>query len=826
MTESSASRGGGSRSLRACVWPVAATLILGVTRVEAEIDAPPVGKTVQFNPAFLPGGDAMKIDLSRYTRGNPVMAGTYDADVWLNGEWQWRRRVRFATEDEASDAIPCVSRADLVSFGVTLPASLATDDEGCRPLSDHLPGATSRFDVSEQRLDIEVPQASRARRPSGLVPPAQRDAGVASGQLGWHANLHRNTMGKHSRTARFLALEAGINAGDWRLRSAGAWSASRYRRRHLYVERQIEAWRSQWRAGEFLVSDGSFAPVRVHGMSVASDARMEDDAGSGYKPRVRGVARTHAIVRVSQAGVLLRELSVTPGPFVIDDLQGIGRGGHLDVTVDEEDGGRTSFRVPFFAMPDLLGEGRTSASMSVGRAVTTRGRGGALVQATWRRGLPRDTTLYSGWRGWAGSHSIVLGAAVDTLAGAFAVDFTGARIARFSSFSRPAWSRAWRVRHGRRWHDGTSMWVSLARERGGALPGTGQRRSPGQVGDAGEDRLDIVLQRELPAGSGALTASGDLRRTKHRSASHRPRTETSFAFAWTRGWRRATLDVSLRRATNDVSARLGVSIPWGSAPTTPTLTLASQGARHDASRVQLGVAGAMGREREVAYGAFLGQGAGGDRPVGLSASRLSGGGESSVAVDRSRGAHAESFATSGGLVLHRGGVTRTQRLGEAMALVHAPGATGARLSSATGVRLDRRGYGVAPHLAPFRWNPIEIDPAGLSLDVSLLSTRRSVAPTAGALVLLPFDTDVGRTALLVARQADGAPPPFGADVLDSEGRSVGVVGQAGNIFVRNVVPGAALTVRWGRRTQDQCIVRMETDGEAALGLTRLTGVCE
>ncbi|APG03075.1 hypothetical protein BJI69_03585 [Luteibacter rhizovicinus DSM 16549] len=767
----------------------------------------------------------MKIDLSRYTRGNPVVAGTYDADVWLNGEWQCRRRVRFATEDTASDATPCVSRADLVSLGVTLPASLATDDEGCRPLSDLLPGATTRFDVSEQRLDIEVPQASLARQRSGLVPPSQRDAGVVSGQLGWHVNVHRSTTGKRSRTARFLAIEAGINAADWRVRGAGAWSASRYRRRYLYVERQIETWRSQWRTGELLVSDGSFAPVRLRGMSLASDARMEDDAGSGYKPRVHGVARTHAVVRVSQAGVLLRELTVTPGPFVIDDLQGIGRGGHLDVTVDEEDGRRTSFRVPFFAMPDLLGEGRTFASMSMGRALTAQGRGGELVQATWRRGLSRNTTVYSGWRGWAGSHSILLGAAVDSMAGAFAVDFTGSRTARSSSSSRSNRSGAWRLRHGRRWQDGTSMWVSLAGDRGSALPGTGHRRSSAQVGGTGEVRLDVVLQRELPAGNGALTASGDLRRTKRRSDAHRGRSETSFALAWMRGWRRATLDVSLRHAADDVSARLGLSIPLGSAPTTPTLTLTGHGARRDASRLQLGVVGTLGTERDVAYGAFLGQGAGGDRPIGLSASRLSGSGQSSVAVDRSRGAHAESFATSGGLVLHRDGITRTQRLGEAMALVHAPGAAGARLSSATGVRLDRRGYGVVPHLAPFRWNPIEIDPAGLSLDVSLLSTRRSVAPTAGALVLLPFDTDVGRTALLVARQADGAPPPFGADVLDSEGRSVGVVGQAGNIFVRNAVPGAELTVRWGRRAQDQCIVRVEADDEAAPGLTRLTGVC-
>jgi outer membrane usher protein len=275
-----------------------------------------------------------------------------------------------------------------------------------------------------------------------------------------------------------------------------------------------------------------------------------------------------------------------------------------------------------------------------------------------------------------------------------------------------------------------------------------------------------------------------------------------------------------------VSARLGLSIPLGSSSSTPTLTLAGHGARHDASRLQLGMAGSMGRARDVGYGAYLGQGMHGDRRLGFSASRRSGAGESSLAIDRRGGDHAESFSTSGGLVLHRHGITRAQRIGEAMALVYAPGAAGARLPSASGARLDRRGYGVVPHLTPFRWNPVEVDPAGLSLDVSLSSTRRSIAPTAGALVLVPFETDVRRTALLVARRLDGSPPAFGADVLDGQGRSVGVVVRGGNIFVHDVGPGIPLTVRWGKRAEDRCTVRTETQGEAAPGLTRLTGICK
>ena len=787
-------------------------------------EAPPQqGKTVEFNPAFLPGGLAMKIDLSRYSRGNPVIPGTYDADIWLNGAWQARRSVRFAANDSASDAMPCLSPADLISFGVALSAGAAENDDTCRSPGDHVSGATASFDVSEQRLDIEVPQALLMRHRPGVVPVDQRDAGISSGLLGWRLRLHRSTLGKRSRMARFLAQESGINAGSWRIRGAGAWSASRYTRRHVYIERQVEAWQSQWRMGELNVADGAFTPIRMRGVSLASDARMSDDAVTGYKPTARGIARTHARVRVMQGGVLINEISVPPGPFVIDDLPGLGRGGDLDVTVEEEDGGRTSFRVPFFAMPDLLGEGRVEAAFAAGRAGKLSGQEGKVVQGTWRRGFAGRTTLYTGGRHWAGSTSLLLGGAIDTLSGAFAVDFTGSRIATGSVTRRRRHTRAWRARHGRRWQDGTSMWVSLVRERGVALPGFDGGRGYAEGASIADERMDIALQRDIASG-GVIGLNVSQWRTRRHLLSRRSAFGKSYALAWSRGWRRATFDVSLRHAVDEASAHLAVSVPLG-VPLAPSFSLTGHGSRHDGSRLQVGLAGTSGADSELGYGAFLGQGARGDRRVGVSASHLSGAGESSVALDRTATAHTESFSSSGAFVIHRHGITRAQRLGEAMALVCAPGAAGARLPAAAGARLDRRGYGVVSNLAPFRRNAVDIDPTGLSLDVRLMSTRQRVAPTAGALVTLPFDTEVGRTALLIARRPDGSPPAFGADVLDEQGRSVGVVGQAGHIFVRNVAAGALLTIRWSDKPEDLCVAQVAGDGEAVHGLVRLAGVC-
>src|ERR1700754_2281344 len=177
MTEAGVSGWVALHGLRACMLGVGITLMLGAARARADDVTSKDGKTVHFNSAFLPGDSAMKIDLSRYDRRNPVMPGTYDADVWLNGEWQVRRSVHFSANDVPSDAVPCISGLTLASFGVALPASPAVDDTPCLPLADRVPGATARFDVGEQRLDIEVPQAALMRRRSGLVPPEKRDAG-------------------------------------------------------------------------------------------------------------------------------------------------------------------------------------------------------------------------------------------------------------------------------------------------------------------------------------------------------------------------------------------------------------------------------------------------------------------------------------------------------------------------------------------------------------------------------------------------------------------------------------------------------------------------
>jgi outer membrane usher protein len=765
-------------------------------------DAP----AVDFDPAFFMPGDAATLDMSRFARGNPVLPGPYDVDVWMNGEWQARKAVRFAAWKDRGEAIPCIAMDEFVAYGLDPSAASAVNDAPCEPLGGRIASATTRFDVSEQRLDIEVPQAVMARRRPGIVPPTDWEHGVTAGLLGWRVAARHAATARQRDTAFVAGADAGINVGAWRLRHGGTWAGQRYSRRHTYLERPLGAWRSRLRIGEFPLADDMFPPVRLRGASIASDARMAADALGGYAPRVRGVAASHATVRITQNGILLRELVVPPGPFEVDDLYAAGRGGDIDVDV-EEHGRHRTFRIPFFPVPELLREGRTAYAASVGRGVVARGLAPGVVQASWRHGFPGDTTGYAGARLSQGTSSIVVGGAVATPAGAFAMD-------AFHSMTSGGRSTLWRVRHGKQWADGTL--VSLRAAQGRDMASLAPRSRVVRVG--GMRRFDVLVQKDL-GGRGSLGVN-----VSQATRGHGGETTRELAASWARAWDRLSMDVTIRRAT-DTSGQLSVSMPLGVPLSTATLYASALGGQR-AGGLRMGIYGSADEAGTTQYGAAMAREHGRRPRFDGSVSRRLRAGEIVASVDRSSMMQAASLSASGGLVFHHGGVTPALRLGDAMALVRARGAQGASVSGSTDTRIGRRGYAVVPHLAPYRWNAIDRDPTGTSLDVGFVSTHRRAAPTAGAVVLVPFETDVSKTLLVTARLHDGRPLPFGAEVLDAGSRSVGRVGQGGRIFLRTENSAGRWRVRWSDGTDGQCVLRLLGDVTTAAGMPRGTGVCE
>jgi outer membrane usher protein len=159
---------------------------------------------------------------------------------------------------------------------------------------------------------------------------------------------------------------------------------------------------------------------------------------------------------------------------------------------------------------------------------------------------------------------------------------------------------------------------------------------------------------------------------------------------------------------------------------------------------------------------------------------------------------------SGGLVAYSGGVVFTPMLGETSAIVEAENAKGARITNYSGLRLDNSGKAVVPYLSPYRQNTVELDPKGLSRDVELKYTSQKIAPTAGAVGLLRYETESGYSILVTTRDVAGNPLPFGANVSDEQQRSVGYIGQVGEGLLRVNNPKGQLEVKWGEGAGESC----------------------
>ena len=768
-------------------------------------------RVVEFDAAFLPDG-ASTLDLSRFARGNPVLPGRYDVDIWLNDEWQAHETLRFASGDTAMDAAPCIDDDELVAFGIDISA-LQRSVDPCEAIGRRIPSASVRFDVGEQRLDIEVPQAALQHRRRDVAAPAHWDHGVTAATLAWRGGARRSVTRSRSRSSSYLSADAGFHHGPWRLRHAGAMASGHYRRGGTYLERHLVAWRSQIRMGDVTPAGDLFPPVAFRGIALASDPRMTENGADNHAPRVSGVAATRATVRIQQHGVVLREVVVPPGPFVIDDFHASGRAGDLDVDVEESDGRHQRFRVPYFPVPERLGEGRTVVSLDAGRVVRVRAPGN-VAQATWRHGFRGDVTAYAGCRAMGDVFAMLVGGTIDTLAGAVAADTTQAAAGREKA-------RIWRLRHGMRWDVDTILSTAISGGRDLVHGGQGHAASP-----AVNRRVDVLLQRDLGDERGYLNVG------MSRASRASDEVYVEHHLSWTRSWRRLSVDLSLRRTRRDdgasvrreLSGQLGASLPLG-VPSSHRLHAITHGSTHAAGG-RVGLHGTAGHSADTLYTAAVGRDTGDGPRIDASVARRLGAAEVSATVDRSAGAHTLALAASGGMVVHAGGVTLAQRLGDTTGIAYAAGARGARLGGFPNVRLDRRGYAVLPYLMPYRWNAVDIDPAGISLDVAMGSTHRRVAPTAGAVVIVPFSTQVARTRLVVARRTDGQPLPFGAELVDDEGRSVGLVGQAGLVFLRAETSPGHWTARWSGEPAGSCELRLVEAGTTASGDVRHTGVCE
>lgn len=845
-------------------------LILGTLAQQAHAAelaaaALPASPAASFDDGFFPKGLAPKVDLSRFDKANAVLPGTYRGDILLNGDWRARTDIVFAEMKGTDQVQPCYDRKLLESFGIDLVKVAAATAEAaprrnipeegrfCGAIGDYVPGATASFDASDQSLSLSVPQIYTQRNARGYVDPKYWDSGINATTINYTTNVYRSSSSGAERTSGYLGLNAAVNLGSWHAvhLASGNWGSGRrgsYQTAATYLQHDIPKLKAQVQVGDVFTTGNLFDSVSLRGVHMYTDDRMYPQSQRGFAPVVRGIADTNARVVIKQRGFTLLETTVAPGPFVIDDLYATGYGGDLEVEVLEADGRAKRFTVPFSAVPQLLRSGQSRWEVSAGKVRQRYLRDTpSVLQATYQRGVTNAVTTYGGVTLASGYHSALIGGALNTQVGAFSVDLTHAR----TQVSGLPADQGVSVRVGYNKNitqTGTNFALAAYRY---STSGYSSLDDFAYLRDAAAGGLSSSFNR--PRTRSQLTASiyqslgqdyGQLFLTGARRDYWGQRgKQIDFTAGYTNRWKFLSYSISAQRTTDslqdiqsvapidqipgipdflnlanryqrrDTRVFLSLSMPLGSVPSSPTLTVQTNHSKLDGDNAQATVTGTAFDDDRLAYNVTANHAPQGNS-FNLYSQYNGGHGNVQAGYAQSRDYKQGNVGVSGGLVLHGGGYTWSPPLGETIGLVNAHDAAGAHVVANQRSVIDDNHYAVVPNLIPYQLNRVTIDPKGMAASTELEEASQTVAPRARSVVLLKYKTTNGRALLIDSALSDGKPLPFGAEVFDAEGKNVGVTGQGGQVFVRGVEKSSELTVRWGQGANDSCRIHVDIKPEA------------
>jgi outer membrane usher protein len=729
-----------------------------------------------------------------------------------------------------------VENYPLLSAGKQPQAKEQTDD--CANLSA-IPHATVDFQFYEQQLLLSIPQVSLRPKLTGIAPRELWDDGIPVLLMNYQANTNRTeyrTGASASSDSSFVQLQPGANLGAWRLRNATTWQKSgeqegKWQTAYTYAEYGLYDLKSRVTLGERFTPSDIFDSVPFRGAMLGSDEAMVPFNQREFAPVVRGIARTQARVEVKQNGFTIYNATVAPGPFALNDLSPGMSGGNLQVTVWETDGNPQIFTVPFNTPAIALREGYLKYNLMAGqyRAADSSVDEAAVGQATMMYGLPWNLTVYGGAQGADHYQSAALGLGVSLGSwGGLSVDNTTARGQRQGEESETG--GVWRTRYSKT-VDATNTTLALSNSQYSSpgyqtlsdVLGSYRNNADGSGSNQDQRKASTTLTLSQSLGEwGYVNLNGTRDSFRDRSGNN-----DSFGASYGVGVAGGHLSLNWtqnRRAgvvgeqQNDHITSVMFSMPLHrllGGTTNATYQFVSPSNGNDSQEVGLN---GQAFDRRLSWNASQRYRSGvdsGDRDNSRLQLRWYGG-YGQVGGNYSYNSNIRQMGAdvSGGMVMHRNGVTFGQPLSDTVALVEAPGASGVQVGGWPGVRTDFRGYTTQAYLNPYQENNVSLDPSNLPSNAEVTQTDMTVVPTQGAVIPATFATRIGARALMTLTREDGTSVPFGAIAMLGEQATIaGVVDDNGVVYLTGLPAKGELSVRWGQSQQQQCRVNFQLPKE-------------
>lgn len=780
--------------------------------------------------------------LDQFGSASSQLPGRYNVSIVVNDKMIGGMDIDFVSDDNTHQLEPVLTKEMLTAWGVNteviptlkdLPENAQIIDIG-----KYIEYATTQFVFNKQILKINIPQIALNVDIRDRIDPSLFNQGMPAFLLNYDFNGARTWHKNNSyQDDRFLSLRSGLNLGAWRLRNYSTYDyngrQSSWNNINTYLERDIQFLNSQLTIGDTSTEGTIFNGFQFQGIKVASDESMLPYSLRGFAPVVRGFAQGNAKVTVRQNGSVIYQTYVAPGPFVLTDLYPTSYSGNLDVTIVEEDGSQSSFVVPFSSLAIMQREGGIKYSTTLGRyrSVNDESKEPNFMESTLIYGLPWNTTLYGGTLLSSDYKSYALGIGFNLGdLGAVSFDVKHAST-QFDFDSDKKQGEAYRVQYSKilQATDSTiSVEATRYSTKGFYDFSEANENNYLSLNTNKRTRYQLNLSQSL-AEYGSFYLSGY--QQDYWQSSRKERTFNA-------GYNMVVKNVSLglsyghtvyrtqghTNKTNQVTFR--VSVPLDDLlPGRNYLTTNLSASGNKQTTWQAGLSGnalenklhyslQQSREQQSHY-------TGGNAAVDYDGSS----GAANLGYAYTEQTKRLDYGVQGGLVVHPYGVTLSQRLGDTIAVVAAPGASDAPLQNSQGITTNRWGYAIKPYLTPYAENRITLNVGDLGNDVDIVNNNATVIPTKGAVVLAKIDTHVGYRLLMTLTHNDN-PLPFGAVVTLKDSEATGIVGDGGEVYLSGMPAYGELVVKWGNAPDQTCKVNYSlTDNEMQQAIKFITAKC-
>ncbi|WP_057104584.1 fimbria/pilus outer membrane usher protein [Citrobacter freundii] len=781
-----------------------------------------------FNPNLLEIDHPVNVDIRQFNRSNALPPGNYKVDVIVNGRFFERQDIKFIQDSPEGELHPCfIAIKDVLSsYGVKVNALKElneADSEACINPVPLIDGSSWFFDANKLALNISVPQIYLDSSAADIISPSRWDQGINALMVNYDfsgAHTLKSNYDSSEDDSYYLNLRNGLNIGAWRLRNYSTLNATEnsteYHSISSYVQRDIAALRSQIMLGDTWTASDVFDSTQIRGARLYTDDDMLPSSQNGFAPIVRGIAKSNATVIIRQNNYVIYQSAVPQGAFEITDLNTTSGGGDLDVTIKEEDGSEQHFTQPYASLAILKREGQTDVDISVGEIRDESGFTPNVLQAQVLHGLPWGLTLYGGTQVANDYASAAMGMGKDMGSlGALSLDVTHAH-ANFDDGDDET-GQSYRFLYSKRFDETDTNfrlvgyrystegyytlneWASRQNNDEDFWM-TGNRRS----------RIEGTWSQSFARGYGNIYLT--VSRQQYWKTDN---VERLVQFGYANTWRRISWNVSWNYTDSANSYTgsesydnendhehifmLSVSVPLSGWLENSYVNYSLTQNNHNDSTMQVGLGGTALEDHNLAYNV---------QESWVSDPQDSYSSNASLSYDGTYGSVNGSYAYSqdsqrlnygvrGGILVHSGGITFSQELGETVALVEAPGADGLSVENATGVSTDWRGYTVKTQMNPYDENRVAINSNYFShANVELENTVVNLVPTRGAVVKATFVTHVGYRVLFTVTMPDGKPAPFGAMAsADLESGTVtGIVGDNGELYLSGMPAEGHFTI--------------------------------